>query len=65
MRSLLLSVYLAVPLLFGACGKAPKPAPPPPQPIVADVKPLGDGLEVIGFAIIGAAVVITLGRLLR
>jgi hypothetical protein len=36
----------------------------PPIP-VTDTKPLGDGLKVIGFALIGASVVITLGRLLR
>lgn len=32
---------------------------------VTDTKPVGDGLAVIGFAIVGAAVVIVLGRLLR
>ncbi len=37
----------------------------PPQIIVTDNKATGDGLAVIGFAIVGAAVVIVLGRLLR
>lgn len=37
----------------------------PPQIIVTENKATGDGLAVIGFAIVGAAVVIVLGRLLR
>lgn len=63
MRSFLRSACLALPLLVGACADAPKPSPQ--QPVVTDTRPLGEGLEVIGFAILGAAVVITLGRLLR
>lgn len=35
-----------------------------PPPTVPDMGPIGDGLRVIGFALIGVAVVITLGRLL-
>jgi hypothetical protein len=37
---------------------------PPPAP-VTDTTPVGDGLKVIGFAMLGAAVVIVLGRLAR
>lgn len=33
-------------------------------PVVPDMSPVGDGLRVIGFSLIGVAVVITLGRLL-
>ena len=39
-----------------------KPAPPV---TVTDTKPVGEGLTVIGFAIVGATVVVVLGRLLR
>jgi hypothetical protein len=34
-------------------------------PVAPDMGPIGDGLKVIGFALIGVSVVITLGRLLR
>lgn len=33
-------------------------------PTVPDMGPIGDGLRCIGYALIGVAVVITLGRLL-
>lgn len=36
-----------------------------PQVAVTDTEPVGAGLTVIGFAIVGAAVVVVLGRLLR
>jgi hypothetical protein len=35
---------------------------PPPMP---DFTPVGDGLKTLGYAVLGAAVVLTLGRLLR
>lgn len=38
---------------------------PTPQVTVTDTEPVGAGLTVIGFAIVGAAVVVVLGRLLR
>jgi hypothetical protein len=31
---------------------------------VTDTSPVGDGLKVIGFAMLGAAVVVVLGRML-
>lgn len=34
-------------------------------PTVPDMSPVGEGLKVIGFSLIGVAVVVTLGRLLR
>jgi hypothetical protein len=37
----------------------------PPQIIVQDNEKTGEGLAIIGFAIVGAAVVVVLGRLLR
>lgn len=39
--------------------------PPPRQPtIVTDTRPVGQGLKVIGFAMLGAAVVVVLGRIM-
>lgn len=41
-------------------------APPPPPPVaVTDTRPVGEGLKLIGFSLLGAAVVIVLGRLIR
>ncbi len=37
----------------------------PVRPTYTDTKPVGDGLAVIGFSVVGAAVVIVLGKLLR
>lgn len=34
-------------------------------PVAPDMGPVGDGLKVIGFALIGVSVVITLGRMIR
>jgi len=45
-------------LLLLACSS---PAGPPP----IDMGPIGDGLKVIGFALIGMSVVITVGRYFR
>lgn len=55
-RSLLPCLVLA--LLVAACGSGTS-APPVP-----DMVPLGDGLKVIGYALVAAAVVLTLGKLL-
>lgn len=52
---------VALAMALSSCDKpTPKPAPPP----VTDTKPVGDGLKVIGFAMLGAAVVAVLGRVL-
>jgi len=45
-------------VLLGSCTS---PTGPPP----IDMGPVGDGLKVIGFALIGMAVVITVGRFLH
>jgi len=55
MKALLAIVAI---MLLAACTTAIKPVAP-------DMKPVGDGLQVIGFALIGVSVVITLGRLIR
>lgn len=60
-------LLLPVAGLFMACASCAesqsKPTPPPPP--VTDTRPVGEGLKVIGFAMLGAAVVCVLGRLLR
>ena len=38
---------------------------PPPSVPVTDTAPVGDGLKVIGYAMLGAAVVVVLGRMIR
>jgi hypothetical protein len=45
-------------LLLAACSSHAGPAP-------IDMGPVGDGLSVIGYALIGMAVVITVGRFLN
>lgn len=40
-----------------------RPEPPPVQ--VTDTEPVGEGLKVIGYAMLGAAVVVVLGRMLK
>lgn len=63
-RILLLLPVAGVILALSSCNddEANKHAPPV---AITDTKPVGEGLAVIGFAIVGAAVVIVLGRLLR
>jgi hypothetical protein len=34
-------------------------------PAMPDFTPVGDGLKTLGYAVLGAAVVLTLGRLIR
>ena len=61
-KILLLPVTAAV-MALSSCNE--EPAKPAPHVTVTDTKPVGEGLTVIGFAIIGATVVVVLGRLLR
>ena len=64
-HSLKMLLLLPVAGLFMACSScADSPSKPPPPP-VTDTTPVGEGLKVIGFAMLGAAVVCVLGRLLR
>ncbi len=55
---LILFIGGAAVLLLTACGGAVSTPP------VTDLEPLGDGLSVIGYAVIAAAVVVILGKLL-
>jgi hypothetical protein len=45
-----------------SCTETPAPKPPP---VITDTRPFGDGLKVIGYALLGAAVVVVLGRMLK
>lgn len=56
-RSLLLLPFIGFAL---ACVSCQDQGPP-----IVDVSPLGDGLKVIGYAIIGAAVLAVLGKLVK
>ena len=56
-KCLLLVAGGAAVLLLSGCGDAG--APPVP-----DMGPLGEGLKVIGYAVIAAAVIVTLGKLI-
>jgi hypothetical protein len=62
-----LKPLLLLPLagLFLACASCSEPSSVPPPPPVTDTRPVGDGLKVIGFALLGAAVVAVLGRMLK
>jgi len=51
-------------LACASCSEAPPHKTPPPPTPVTDTAPVGDGLKVIGFAMLGAAVVVVLGRML-
>ncbi|MEO5716290.1 MAG: hypothetical protein ABIT37_22615 [Luteolibacter sp.] len=62
MRKLLLLPAAGIFLTLSSC-KDESSAPPPP--VVINTEPVGNGLSVIGFAMLGAAVVIVLGKLLK
>lgn len=58
-RRLLLPVA-GIALLLSSCSEVPaKPLPP----AVTDTAPVGEGLKVVGFALLGSAVVVVLGRM--
>ena len=64
-KSLLLLSAVGGFMALGSCSEAPPKSPPPPPTVtVTDTEPVGDGLKVIGFAMLGAAVVVVLGRML-
>ncbi|MDQ8190251.1 hypothetical protein QEH58_08085 [Roseibacillus persicicus] len=48
----------------GSCGEEEPAKPSPPPTPVTDTEPVGSGLKVIGFAVLGASVVCVLGRML-
>jgi hypothetical protein len=60
---ILLSPLAGLVLACAACSEAP--VKPPPTVPVTDTRPVGEGLKLIGWAMLGAAVVGVLGRLMR
>jgi hypothetical protein len=57
-------LLLPVAGIFLACASCSDSTPKPPPAPVTDTQPVGEGLKVIGFALLGAAVVGVLGRML-
>jgi hypothetical protein len=64
LKSLKPLLLLPVAGIFLACASCSDSTPKPPPPPVTDTQPVGEGLKVIGFAMLGAAVVGVLGRML-
>lgn len=62
-RKLLFLPVAGVFMTCSSCAETPPVKPPPPP--VTDTRPVGEGLKVIGFAMLGAAVVVVLGRMLK
>ena len=64
LRRLLLlpSVVLAVALAGVSCSSSPSPEP---RPTVTDTEPVGNGLKVIGYALLGGTVVMVLGSMIK
>ena len=58
-------ISLALAAFAFACSSCSEATPPPPPVPVTDTQPVGEGLKVIGFAMLGAAVVGVLGRMLK
>ena len=56
----LAALVLALSLASCSGGGSPKSQAP-----VTDTRPVGEGLKVIGFALLGASVVLVLGKMLR
>ena len=61
MKVALLITASVLTLLLVGCEGGARSRPPAPQP-VTDTRPVGDGLKVVGYALLGAAVVITVGK---
>ena len=55
---------LVLALALVSCSGGGSPPAPPAVP-VTDTQPVGEGLKVIGYAMLGAAVVGVLGRMIR
>jgi hypothetical protein len=64
LRKLLLLPLTATALAFAgtSCSAA---ASLEPRPIVTDTTPVGNGLKVIGYALLGSAVVMVLGSMIK
>ena len=53
---------MALALAGTSCSSSPSHAP---RPIVTDTKPVGNGLKTIGYALLGGAVVMVLGSMIK
>jgi hypothetical protein len=51
-------------LALASCSGGDAP-PPEPPPIEIQTEPIGSGLKLIGYALLGASVVLVLGKLIR
>lgn len=61
-KSLLLLPTIGCVMAFSSCeGDSSLPG----IEITADTQPIGEGLKVVGFAVLGASVVVVLGKILR
>lgn len=58
-----LAALVAV-LALASCSGGDAP-PPEPPPVSIDTTPVGEGLKLCGFALLGASVVVGLSRLLK
>lgn len=61
-RLLLLLPLAGLVMAFASCSES---TPEPPPVPITDTKPVGDGLKVIGYAVLGGAVVIVLGSMIK
>ena len=61
----MMMLLLPVVGLVMTCASCAESTPEPPPVPVIKTEPVGDGLKVIGYAMLGAAVVGVLGRMLK
>jgi hypothetical protein len=59
-----LLLILAAGLIF-ACSSCAESTPDPTVPAITDTTPVGDGLKVIGYAVVAFGVLGVLGRMLK
>jgi hypothetical protein len=62
LKKLLLLPVAGLFMACASCSDAPSKPPPPP---VTDLEPIREGLAVLAYAMLGAAVVCVLGRMLK
>lgn len=62
-RILLMAALAGLITCLSSCSESRKPEEPPAVP-VTDTRPVGDGLKIIGYSLLGGCVVIVMGRIL-
>ena len=65
LKKLLLLPVAGAFMVCASCSEFEHQQAPALRPIVTDTTPIGDGLKVIGFALVGVAVVAVLGRIIH